>query len=427
MRSRWFSIFMYILSFALIFFISSVIVINAFYTIPYNASGVDLTRSFTIAHDIAFGIVALIFALLGAYCFLSVFGKKRLKEVFTKERKPSVYISSVLTFGLVYFIMELLIGYIVLNINDPNAFINGNNSAGVIVNEDKSLNNVYLNSSNNNINLISIDGSYSLSVTDSNLINYGSNILSEKGLNNVIYEKNNATFNGDRVLITLTGGNSEVAYLDNSTFRLFNSNVSVDNYTSNFIYANKAEIYANSSSITGSANYPVILRNGTTAMFERSSFVSEENCVTVFDVTSDDKEDVNTISLKNSSIDKGDYNLFHFDKTTGIINLSDLKIDWSDVEKYIADIESSDVTINISDSMVTGTIKFDDKSKLKINLERSQFNGTVIGDNGFELTMDDNSVFTSPTSIHLSKFTGSEIAFRKVISIQNQVKLDAEI
>ena len=74
--------------------------------------------------------------------------------------------------------------------------------------------------------------------------------------------------------------------------------------------------------------------------------------------------------------------------------------------------------------MVTGNIEFDDNSNLKINIEKSQFNGNVIGNNGFELTMDDNSVFTSPGSVHLSKFNGSELAFRKVISIKNDVKLD---
>ena len=38
--------------------------------------------------------------------------------------------------------------------------------------------------------------------------------------------------------------------------------------------------------------------------------------------------------------------------------------------------------------------------------------------------MEDVSLFTSKGNIHLSKFNGSETAFKKVISIQNQVILD---
>ena len=428
MKSRWFSITMYILSFILLFFITSVIIINAYYSIPYNSSGVDLSRSFTVMHDIVFGIVALIFAFLAAYCFLSIFGKKGLKEVFTKDRRISVYISSVLAFGIVYFMTELLVGYIVLNIKDPNSFINGNTGGNITIIEDKTLNNVYLNNSSSNTNMIYIDGKHTLLVNDSNIIHYGNNVLNNRGYNTIINESNGAIFNADRVMLTLTGSNSELAFLNNSTLRLFNSNVSIDNKSSMFIYANKSDIYTNSTSITSSSDHhPIILKNGSNAFFERSNFISENTCDNIVEITSDEDDSVNTLTLKNSSIDKGEYNLFHFDKTKSIINLNDLKIDWSEVEKYIADIKDSDVTINISNSMITGNINFDDNSILKINIEKSQLIGTVNGNKGFELTMDDNSVFTSPGSIHLSKFTGSDVAFRKVISMQNDVKLDTNI
>ncbi len=426
MKNRWFSIIMYILSFVLLFFITSVVIINAFYSIPYQTNGVDFSRSFTLVHDIVFGIIAFIFALLGSYCFLSVFGKKTIKEVFTRERRKIVYISCIFAFGIVYFLTELLVGYIVLNINDPNAFINGSNGGNIVINEDKTLNNVYINSNINNTNIVSIDGNHTLNVNDSNLINYGSNVLSDRGLNTIVVERNGASFNGDRVMLTLTGANSEVAYVDNSAYRLFNSNVSIDDKTSMFIYGNKAEVYTNSTSISSSSETPIVLRNGSTVFLERTSFVSKDNCKNVITISSDDSELVNTINIKNGSIDKGDYNIFSIDSATTVINLSDLKIDWIDIEKYIADIKNSNVTINISNSMVTGRINFDDYSNLKLNIEKSQFNGFIFGNKGFELTMDDNSVLTSPGSVHLSKFNGSELALRKVISIQNSVILDTE-
>ena len=427
MKSRFISIILYILTFILLIFITSVVIINGYYTIPYSTNGVDLSRSFTILHDIVFGIIAFVFALFSTYCFLSIFGKISFKEVFKKERRKLVYFSCVFAFGIVYFMTELLVGYIVLNINDPNAFINGNSAGSIIISEDKSLNNVYINSSTNNVNMISIDGNYILSVNDSNLINYGSNVLNDRGLNTILVEKNGATFNGDRIMLTLTGANSEVAYLDNSIYRLFNSNVSVDDKTSIFIYANKSEVYTNSTSISSSADTPFLIKNGSSIFLERSNFVSRANCKSVFNISSDDTKSVNTVSLKNGSIDRGDYDIFDIDSSQTIINLNDLKIDWIDIEKYIANIKNSDVTININNCMITGNISFDDYSNLKINLEKSQFNGSIISNKGFELTMDDNSVLTSPGSVHLSKFNGSELAFRKVISIQNDIKLDTNI
>ena len=427
MKSRFVSVILYILTFILLIFITSVVIINGFYTIPYNTSGVDLSRSFTLMHDIVFGIVAFIFALFASYCFLSIFGLKKPKEVFIKDRKKIVYISCVLTFGIVYFLTELLVGYIVLNINDPYAFINGNTAGNIVVKEDKTINNVYINNSSVNSNIIYIDGSHTLGVTDSNLIHYGDNVLEDRGLNTIVYEKNGAIFNGDRVMLTMTGSNSEVAYLDNSTFRLFNSNVSVDDKSGVFVYSNKSDIYTNSTSISSASDTPIIIKNGTNIYLERSNFVSKSNCKNVFTVRAENDSDINTITLKNSSIDKGNYNLFDINESTTVINLSDLKIDWSDVENYIADIKNSDVTININNSIVTGNINIDEFTNLKINLNKAQFNGIISGVNGFELSMDDNSVFTSPGSVHLSKFMGSELAFRKVISIQNDIKLDTEI
>ena len=426
MKSRFISIILYILTFILLIFFTTVVIINGYYTIPYNTSGVDLSRSFTVLHDIIFGIVAFVFALFATYCFLSVFGKIKFKEVFKKERSKVVYISCVSAFGIVYFMTELLVGYIVLNIKDPNAFINGNTYGNIVVTEDKSLNNVYSNSSLNNINMISIDGKYTLNISDSSLINYGNNVLSNRGFNTIINEKNGATFNGDRIMFTLTGTNSEVAYLNNSVLRLFNSNISVEDESSIFIYSDKSEVYTNSSSLSSSSKNPIVVKNGSTFYLERSNFVSEANCNDIFKVTSDDNS-VNIISLKNGSIAKGNYNIFNIDSSKTIINLSDLKIDWIDIEKYIAEINDSDVTININNCMITGNINFDTNSNLKVNLEESQFIGSIVGDNGFELSMDDSSIFTSPGSIHLSKFNGSEIAFRKVISVKNDIKLDTEI
>jgi hypothetical protein len=427
MKNRWFSIMLYILTFCLIFFITSVVIINAYYFIPYDANGIDLTRSFTVIYDVVFGIIAFIFALVMSYSFLSIFGLKKLNEVFARGRKKAVYISSVITFGLAYYLIELLVGYIVLNINDPNTFVNGSNSGSIIIASDKSFDNVHLNSTTNNTNMFIIDGEHVLNINDSNVIHYGSDTTNEIGANTIVSAKNRATLNGYRIMLTLKGTNTEAIYLNDSTLHLFNSNISIEGNNSSFVYADNSQLFINSTSISNTSKNSVILTNGSSGYFDKCNFILTKNCNNVFLLNSNNKELTNEVTLKNSSIDKGDYNLFNVENSTNIINITESKVDWSEVEKYIANIKNSDVVINISNSMVTGNIYFDDASSLRINLEKAQFSGNIVSNKGFELTMDDNSLFTSPGSIHLSKFNGSDIAYRKVISIQNQIENDTEI
>ena len=425
MKSRWVTILLYFLSFCLIFVITSVVIVNAYYAIPYDSGGIILERTFSVSYDLLFGIIAFFFSILATYSFLSIFGSKKFSEVFFSRRRKLVYISTFLTFMIVYFMFELLVGYIVLNIKNPNAFVNGNTSNSIVIESDKNSSKVYLDSSTNNTNMFVVGNGNSFSLSDSNLNHSGNGSgYNNPGKNTIIYVHEGATFNGDRIMLNLRGAYSEALYVHEGTMRIFNSNVLTKVKNSIPLYGYHSNIYVNSSSFSSNSENAVVLRNGSEFTFDNSIFDLGDVCKEIFILDSSSEDETNVVNIRNSNIDTANYHLFKIKNSKNIINFEEVKLDWGDIESYLATIDKSDVTINIKNSNVSGNFYLDDVSNLKINLINSEFSGNIVNNKGFELTMDDVSLFTSKGNIHLFKFNGSEMAFKKVISIQNQVILD---
>lgn len=426
MKSRWANLLIYFLSFCLIFIVTTIVIINGYYSIPYDSGGIILERTFSLSFDLIFGIIAFFFSLLTSYSFLSKFGKYKFNEVFYARRSKLVYISTFFAFMIAYFMVELLVGYIVLNVKNPNAFINGNTSNSIIIDSDKTSNNVYLSSNSNNTNMFVVEHGNLFSLSDSNLNHTGNGSgYNDPGKNTIIYINDGATFNGDRVMLSLSGAYSEALYVNNGTMRLFNSNVLTKGLDSIPLYGYNSNIYISSSSFSSKSELAIVLRNGSEFSFDNSVFDVGDECKQIFILDSDNMDDTNIVNIRNSNINTNNYHLFKIKNSKNIINFEDVKIDWEGVASYLATIDKSDVTINIKNSNVTGNLYLDNSSNLKINLINSEFSGNIINNKGFELTMDDVSLFTSKGNIHLSKFNGSDEALRKVISIQNQVVIDA--
>lgn len=425
MKSRGLSIFLYILSFFLLFFITGIVIIHSYYFIPFDTNGLQTDRSYPVGYLLMFGFISILFGSFMTYTFLSVFGKYNYKEVFAYGRKKVLFLSSFFTFALVYFITELLVGYIVLNYGDPNSFINGSTNS-IVVNTDKSFTNINYSNSINNTNMFTIKDKHIVSFIDSNVIHYGNGRYREIGLNSIINALEGATINGNRLMLTVKGNYTEGIFVKNSSLKLENSNILVEGNYSVGLFGDNSNIFIDATSISGNSNYLCVFRNGTDITLDSTNLIYSDNINHVFYISSDSYDSINKVTLKGTTINDPRGDLFKIEESKTILNFEDVSIDWKDTEKSLIDFRDSNVEINIINSKVSGKITVSGNSTLKINMINSEFYGSVEGID-FELTMDEDCTFNSDGDIKLKLFNGTDEAFNNVNSLNNHVYIGTEI
>ena len=427
MKSRGLSIFLYILTFFLIFFVTGVVTIHSYYFIPYSSNGIQTDRAFPISYLFVYGFISIIFSLIMTYSFLSVFGKYSFKEVFQVGRKKILYISSFATFGIVYFMIELLVGYIVLNYGDPNSFINGNNSNSVVITSNKAFNNINYSNYSKKTNMFTVNGNNILSFNDSNIVHGGSGEYKTVGINTIINASDGATVNGNRLMLTIRGHYTEGIYLKDSSLNLSNSNFLVEGNYSVGLFGDNSNVFVEASTINSNSNYLCVFRNGSDVVFDSTNFVYSDNINQLFYLSSDSMDIVNKFTVKETVFDNPGHDLFRIDNSKDVINLEVVTLDWLDSEDYILNINNADVELNIKQSKVYGNINLTGNSTLKINLINSNFFGHVMGNEYFDLSMDGASTFNSSLDIKLNSFSGSEAAFENLNAYGNHVYIGSEI
>ena len=186
--SRSIKIILYFITFLLFIFFSGILMVRASYMIPVDISGVEFERSYNITYITIFGIIAFMFGIMAAFAFLTKLLKINIKDIFAYKKRYLVYSTSVVAFGLFYFVFELLFGYIVLNINNPYSKVN-NTYNSIVVADNKVYDELDYSIRSDNTNMFILNGTQDVTFMNS-LINSGIKIINRGRNNDSIYKKN---------------------------------------------------------------------------------------------------------------------------------------------------------------------------------------------------------------------------------------------
>ena len=362
--------------------------------IPVDISGVEFERSYNFTYITIFGIIAFMFGIMAAFAFLTKLGKMNIKDIFVYKKRYLVYSTSVVAFGLFYFVFELLFGYIVLNINNPYSKVN-NTYNSIVVNDNKLYDELDYSIRSDNTNMFILNGTQDVTFMNSLISHYGNGQLNEYDNNTIIKAVRNSNLYVNDSLFNLKGKNSEGFYIDTSRLNIKSSEIRVDDPSSIVLYAANGDISIFEGTFSAYSKELFIFRNNCKVLFGKSKFNINENTQDIIYLYSDSVDDVNTIDFKEMEVNLSSADLFRIDKSTDIITIEDSSITIDDINKYLLSIHNSNVELYIKNSTVKGNITFDDNSKLKIVLENSSFNGDIISNNTIELIKDDSSTFVT--------------------------------
>ncbi len=392
--SRSIKIILYFITFLLFIFFSGILMVRASYMIPVDISGVEFERSYNFTYITIFGIIAFMFGIMAAFAFLTKLGKMNIKDIFAYKKRYLVYSTSVVAFGLFYFVFELLFGYIVLNINNPYSKVN-NTYNSIVVADNKVYDELDYSIRSDNTNMFILNGTQDVTFMNSLINHYGNGQLNEYDNNTIIKAVRDSSLYVNDSLFNLRGKNSEGFYIDTSSLNIKSSEIRVDDPSSIVLYAANSDISIFEGTFSAYSNELFIFRNSCKVLFGKSKFNINENVQDLIYLYSDSVADVNTIDFKEMDVDLSSADLFRIDKSTDIITIEDSSISIDDINKYLLSIHNSNVELHIKNSTVKGNITFDDNSKVKIVLENSSFNGDIISSNTIELIKDDSSTFVT--------------------------------
>ena len=392
--SRSIKIILYFITFLLFIFFSGILMVRASYMIPVDISGVEFERSYNITYITIFGIIAFMFGIMAAFAFLTKLGKMNIKDIFAYKKRYLVYSTSVVAFGLFYFVFELLFGYIVLNINNPYSKVN-NTYNSIVVADNKVYDELDYSIRSDNTNMFILNGTQDVTFMNSLINHYGNGQLNEYDNNTIIKAVRDSSLYVNDSLFNLRGKNSEGFYIDTSRLNLKSSEIRVDDPSSIVLFAAKSDISIFEGTFSTYSNELFIFRNSCKVLFGKSKFNINENTQDIIYLYSDNVNDVNTIDFKEMEVNLSSADLFRIDKSTDIITIEDSSISIDDINNYLLSIHNSNVELHIKNSTVKGNITFDDNSKVKIVLENSSFNGDIISNNTIELIKDDSSTFVT--------------------------------
>lgn len=362
--------------------------------IPVDISGVEFERSYNITYITIFGIIAFMFGIMAAFAFLTKLGKINIKDIFAYKKRYLVYSTSVVAFGLFYFVFELLFGYIVLNINNPYSKVN-NTYNSIVVADNKVYDELDYSIRSDNTNMFILNGTQDVTFMNSLINHYGNGQLNEYDNNTIIKAVRDSSLYVNDSLFNLRGKNSEGFYIDTSSLNLKSSEIRVDDPSSIVLFAANSDISIFEGTFSTYSNELFIFRNSCKVLFGKSKFNINENTQDIIYLYSDSVNDVNTIDFKEMEVNLSSADLFRIDKSTVTITIEDSSISIDDINKYLLSIHNANVELHIKNSTVKGNITFDDNSKVKIVLENSSFSGDVISNNTIELIKDDSSTFVT--------------------------------
>ncbi len=392
--SRSIKIILYFITFLLFIFFSVILMVRASYMIPLDISGVEFERSYNITYITIFGIIAFMFGIMAAFAFLTKLGKMNIKDIFAYKKRYLVYSTSVVAFGLFYFVFELLFGYIVLNINNPYSKVN-NTYNSIVVADNKVYDELDYSIRSDNTNMFILNGTQDVTFMNSLINHYGNGQLNEYDNNTIIKAVRDSSLYVNDSLFNLRGKNSEGFYIDTSSLNLKSSEIRVDDPSSIVLFASKSDISIFEGTFSSYSNELFIFRNSCKVLFGKSKFNINENTQDIIYLYSDNAADVNTIDFKEMDVNLSSADLFRIDKSTVTITIEDSSISIEDINKYLLSIHNANVELHIKNSTVKGNITFDDNSKVKMVLENSSFSGDIISNNTIELIKDDSSTFVT--------------------------------
>lgn len=411
--SRSVKIILYLITFLLFIFFSVILIVRASYMIPVDISGANFERSFSISYLILFGIIAFLFGSMAGLAFMTKMGKTNSKEAFAYKKRYLVYSTSLVAFGLFYFISELLVGYIVLNINNPYTQVN-NTYNSIIAENNKAYNNLDYFIRTDNTNMFILNGSKDVSFLNSVIGHYGNGIVDEFDNNSIVRLVRDSNLFIKDSLFNVYGDNSEVLSIDSSKVDISSTEFRSNNNTSLFIYSNNSNLSIYDSTFSSNSYDSFIFSNNSNVLFDSCKFNVNEINNDLFYLYSDINETNNTLTLKNINYDSDLIDLIRIDKSIDSIVIENSSINIDNIEKYFLKINNSNVDIQIKNSYIKGNIIYDENSKVKLILENSTFEGNVIGDTGIDLMIDDNSSIVSSNPIKVNEFAGSDISFQKI-------------
>lgn len=361
-------------------------------------------RTFSFKYYVIFAIISIILSFTLNYIILSHFNSNTYMETFSYNKRFFVYVVSAISSTILYFMFELLMGYIVLNYNMPS---NNVEESALIIKSDLTINHTSYNSIHPNHNAVTVDGKYKVFLNNILVTKAADATSSEQGNNAAVSAKNGADLTINNSLLNSTGDYSRGLYVgDEGTKATINKcSIITSGEHSGAIFTN-AKTVLNSSSITTSSSAGITVADNGILEFNSGLIrMSNETTYRYFYLRNDlNERGSSTFGLSDAIVEYGNGSLFSVVNNDATINLSANIFNCSTDVDNIFTIENSNVLVNTYEQNLSGKIVLDSTSSLTYNALGSIYTGAINSDNtgGYiKVILDRNSrmILTGDTYI----------------------------
>ena len=343
--------------------------------------GLDLSRTFTVPYYILIFITCFIFNLVIVYFFMSSFNKLTSKELFSYKRKYFVFLVSFFASFIVYYALNILVGYVFINApaeaNRINTDLGLNRSyvaeykADVIYSTSTEVTQKTYESGKVDYSSVLITGKNDVNLSQYIVNKYSSGTSELNGRNSAIAIRDANEINMNQIISNSYGDNSPVLYVRNS-----NSTI-IDRFTGNSSGVRSAIVNTNSKVAITHFTFETagdtgleLVNNGSLQLTEGSLVVKSDNSDKKIYVRGNKNRGTAKLDISSTLLNISGGTLFKVVNDDFSLNLSHVEIVYKKPLDSFMELYNSTTDLNVSEQAINGKIVLEQNSQLYLNLSR---------------------------------------------------------